>query len=382
MSSLSNFQDERKKTISKFYFLNKIIFFHIKFLFILLVILFFNCSNNNYNLRYFHFDYEVEIESTEGKKIELWIPVPQSNEVQTISQLSFQTSGLDYQLKTESKHQNKYLYIYSNEGTTENKYIKMSFNVLRKEHNNVDYKDVNPDDYLVSYSHVPIGDIFSNIINDNSLNKYDIKGIYNFVLSDMHYGKPKNSTSDDAYYSSKNPNTNEQWLPDNQVFGRLKVGKNKVVDIYQKSKKMNTKYTFGNGNSLYACDIGVGNCTDFHSYFMSLGRTLEIPIRFHMGFPIPTQPEGKVGGYHCWADYYVDGEGWYPVDISEADKDPGKAEYFFGTICKNRVDFMVGRDFKIDNYEEESVNLFIYPLLEVDDIKSNKYTKIFRYKNL
>ena len=27
-------------------------------------------------------------------------------------------------------------------------------------------------------------------------------------------------------------------------------------------------YTFGNGNSIYACDIGVGNCTDYHSYFI------------------------------------------------------------------------------------------------------------------
>ena len=35
-----------------------------------------------------------------------------------------------------------------------------------------------------------------------------------------------------------------------------------------------------------------------------------------------------------------------------------------------------------DNYEEESVNLFIYPLLEVDDEVSKGYTKRFSYKNL
>ena len=43
---------------------------------------------------------------------------------------------------------------------------------------------------------------------------------------------------------------------------------------------------------------------------------------------------------------------------------------------------MVGRDFSIDNYEEESVNLFIYPLFEVDDEKSINYIKKFSYKNL
>ena len=43
---------------------------------------------------------------------------------------------------------------------------------------------------------------------------------------------------------------------------------------------------------------------------------------------------------------------------------------------------MVGRDFTIDNYGEESVNLFIYPLFEIDDKKSEAYTKKFKYKNL
>ena len=60
------------------------------------------------------------------------------------------------------------------------------------------------------------------------------------------------------------------------------------------------------GNSVYACDIGVGNCTDYHSYFMSLSRTLNIPSRFHMGFNVPNKKEGKIGGYHCWSDYYVE----------------------------------------------------------------------------
>ena len=241
------------------------------------------------NNRYFQFIYEVEIEPTDGKKIELWIPIPQSNEAQTISELIYNFSGLSYQLKTEPIHNNQYLYIYSNDGVTDTTNIRISFNVLRKEHNNINYKNVNPSNYLRSYAHVPIGGIFSNIIKENNLSRHNIKGVYDFVLNGMHYAKPKNSSSDDIYYSSKNPNTNEDWLPDEGKFGRFAVTKDEVVNIYKESKKMNTKYTFGNGNSLYACDIGVGNCTDFHSYFMSIGRTLEIPIRFHMGFSIPAQ---------------------------------------------------------------------------------------------
>ena len=122
MSFLPNFQFESNNLISKLYFFNKTAFLHTRIIPIILFMLFLGCNVKKHNLRYFHFDYEVEIESTDGKKLELWIPVPQTNEVQTISQLSFQTSDLDYELKIESKHKNKYLYEfkvtdkYSNSG--------------------------------------------------------------------------------------------------------------------------------------------------------------------------------------------------------------------------------------------------------------------------
>ena len=37
--------------------------------------------------RTFNFNYTVNIESSNGKKVELWIPIPQSNEVQTITNI-------------------------------------------------------------------------------------------------------------------------------------------------------------------------------------------------------------------------------------------------------------------------------------------------------
>ena len=115
---------------------------------------------------------------------------------------------------------------------------------------------------------------------------------------------------------------------------------------------------------------------------MSLSRTLEVPARFHMGFPIPDAEEGKVGGYHCWADYYEEGLGWNPVDISEADKAPDKAEYFFGNVTESRVEMIVGRDFMLKGYDQGIINLFIYPLLEINDVKSDSFSKSFIYKNL
>jgi len=219
----------------------------------------------------------------------------------------------------------------------------------------------------------PTGDMFSSIIDDEKLSSLDIRAIYNYVLSGMHYGKPK--SINDKYYQ-------DPWLNDEDLYGKKEVTRDKVLELYKIAKTTKGNYTFGNGNSIYACNIGVGNCTDYHSYFMSLGRTLNIPVRFHMGFSIPLDDSGIVGGYHCWADYYVDGEGWHPVDISEADKAPDRVDYFFGTICENRVDMMVGRDFILDGYDNGRLNLFIYPQLEINDQISFNYKKSFSYKNL
>jgi len=324
------------------------------------------------NTRSFEFTYEVNIKPSNGKKIEMWIPYPQSNEVQNISNVEI-TSDLKYEIKDETKHGNKYIYIYSENGTTKPSSITMKFNGQRSEHKNKSYQGVDPKNYLAASSRVPTGSVFKDIIDTHKLSKNNMRGVYDFVLSGMHYGKPK--SVDNQYY--KDP-----WLNKDGRYGMKGVTRDQVVELYQTAKKKGGDYTFGNGNSMYACDIGVGNCTDYHSYFMSLSRTLEVPARFHMGFTIPQGDGGKIGGYHCWADYYIDGEGWYPVDISEADKNPDKAEYFFGTVNQHRVDMTTGRDFSLDGYDNGILNLFIYPILEINDQISSKFEKKFSYKNL
>ena len=125
---------------------------------------------------------------------------------------------------------------------------------------------------------------------------------------------------------------------------------------------------WGQGDSLWACDAGYGNCTDFHSLFMSLARARGIPTRFTMGFPLPPERgTGKVGGYHCWAEFYVPETGWTPVDISEADKHPELAEYYFGNLTEDRIAFTQGRDLEIvPGPSNGPINFFIYPVAEAD----------------
>jgi transglutaminase-like putative cysteine protease len=140
---------------------------------------------------------------------------------------------------------------------------------------------------------------------------------------------------------------------------------------------------WGRGDSLWVCDAKHGNCTDFHSLFISLARAEGIPARFEIGFPVPSGREGTIPGYHCWAEFYVSGEGWVPVDISEAWKDPQKHDYFFGTLDANRVQFSVGRDLTLQPKQDGGpLNYFIYPYVEVDGKPFEGIEKKFSYREM
>ena len=125
---------------------------------------------------------------------------------------------------------------------------------------------------------------------------------------------------------------------------------------------------WGRGDTLWACDSKRGNCTDFHSLFISMARSQKIPARYEMGFSIPTDKHsGEVAGYHCWSDFYLKGTGWVPVDISEAWKHPEKHDYFFGAHDVNRVQFTMGRDITLSPPQQgQPLNYFVFPYVEVD----------------
>jgi hypothetical protein len=138
-----------------------------------------------------------------------------------------------------------------------------------------------------------------------------------------------------------------------------------LVDEHVTYKKEGTGW--GRGDSNWVCDSRYGNCTDFHSLFMSLARSQDLPARFEIGFSLPTdKSEGPIAGYHCWAWFYLDGRGWIPVDISEADKHPQMKDYYFGNLTADRMVFSIGRDVELAPKASQSpLNYFIYPHVEV-----------------
>ena len=40
---------------------------------------------------------------------------------------------------------------------------------------------------------------------------------------------------------------------------------------------------WGKGDTLWACDAKRGNCTDFHSVFISMARSQHLPAKFEIG---------------------------------------------------------------------------------------------------
>jgi transglutaminase-like putative cysteine protease len=124
---------------------------------------------------------------------------------------------------------------------------------------------------------------------------------------------------------------------------------------------------WGKGDAMFACDVGTGNCTDFHAYFSALARSVGIPARFAIGAAIPSsRNDGGVSGYHCWVEFYADGK-WWPVDISEADKYSNLSTYYFGHHPANRLEFSRGRDLVVEPGPKSGpINFLAYPVLEVD----------------
>jgi uncharacterized protein (TIGR03000 family) len=171
-------------------------------------------------------------------------------------------------------------------------------------------------------------------------------------------------------------------LPDDQMAAARMIYD--AVNQHMRYSKEGTGW--GRGDVLWACDSKHGNCSDFHSLFISLVRANRIPAKFEIGFPIPEKRgAGEVAGYHCWAKFRPQGKGWVPVDISEASKNPSLREYYFGNLTEDRVTFSTGRDITLAPKQDgDPVNFLIYPYVEVDGkpYSNDKVQRKFSYEDV
>lgn len=301
--------------------------------------------------RKFQFEYKATVKDipSGAKRVDFWIPVPHDTPFQKIADMQIE-APYPYKLHT-AEYGNKVLHISLNNPQQSSFTVTMRFNAMRKEH---------VQERLQQASH-------SSVREDRDPNM-------------ARWLKPDRLVPIDGKI--------KQWAEEVVKAAGAKTDLEKVRAIYNHIvatvKYDKSGQGWGRGDIYYACDARRGNCTDFHAIFIGYSRALGIPARFAIGFPLPAdRGEGQVSGYHCWAEAYVNGVGWVPVDASEAAKNPAKREYFFGAHDENRVEFSIGRDLTLNPKQAgEPLNYFIYPYAEVDGKPLASIDKSFAYRDL
>ncbi len=264
-----------------------------------------------------------------GQKARIWLPVAPSNPYQTVKVVSRAVPGKT-QINKEPKFGNEILYTEAQADPEGKIRLTIDYRVTRKEvlnsHHTPPVTTAERAEFLKPDKLVPVG------------------------------GKPEQ-----VLLAGKE-------LPESG----LELGKSlyDIVNLHMVYSKKGTGW--GEGDAVWACDSKYGNCSDFHSLFISLARTKKMPAKFEMGFPIPeARGKGAIGGYHCWAWFSPDSKKWVPVDISEAnrarDTNPKMVDYYFGNLTENRVMFTTGRDINlVPRQDGPAVNYLVCPYVEVD----------------
>ena len=246
--------------------------------------------------------------------LQLWLPVPQSNEFQSIANLRFESPS-PHQLAT-APDGNRFFHTTLHAPAT----IHMRFRATRRERTLAPVPTPQPACCLHPDRLVPIDGRIAQwarqVAAGAQTNTGKARAVYNHVIETVKYDK-----------------SGKGW---------------------------------GRGDIYYACDARRGNCTDFHAIFIGYNRALGVPARFAIGLPLPPgKPAGEISGYHCWAEFWSPENGWVAIDASEAAKAPARRAYFFGAHDEHRIEFTRGRDLTLAPPQSgPPLNFSVYPYAE------------------
>ncbi len=277
-----------------------------------------------------------------GQTAKLWIPYPVSNENQTINNISVQGNMSSSGVYTDNTHKTPMLYAHWDKGVEKRKLI-FTFDVSREEvlHRDlpVAETDWNPKDYAQYLKATKLGPVDGEV---KELAESIVEG-QTTVL-----GKAK------AIYDWTVENTYRN--PDTRGCG--------MGDVYRLLQ-----------------DPG-GKCTDISSIYVALSRAAGVPSREVFGIRQGKKEIQDISKWqHCWAEFYLPGYGWVPVDPADVRKmmlkenielsdDRTKAwqKYFWGGIDPYRLKLGQGRDLKLNPAQNgEPLNYLMYPYAQVGE---------------
>ncbi len=291
------------------------------------------------NERKFNFHYAFTVKNIgAGERVRIWIPLAHSDAWQDVK-VTAKSGDLPLKQFAQTEYGNEVLYVETSKADKAEYRFSVDYDVVRREH-------------IVLVDGKPVGEKAGT--KAGKVQPVPKVELARFLEPDRLVpitGVPAQL----AEQETKGATT------------QLEKAKDIYDYVFRTMKYDKTGTGWGHGDTLWACDSKHGNCTDFHSVFISMARAERIPARFQIGFPLPADKHSaEIPGYHCWAEFYLPNVGWVPVDISEAWKHPEKHDYFFGAHDVNRFQFTQGRDLKLKPAQDgPPLNYFVYPYVEI-----------------
>ena len=318
-------------------------------------------------------DLSDESRYPEGKAAKVWLPVPQSDDYQNITQVDYTVTGEKAARLTTDSAGGKQLYIeWGADASPKDRVATLSYHIYRKavvrdeniasmEHGTV--AEAAAADEVVAEALKPTmwsGDLESGIVKetaDRIVKAAGAKTVYEkaFAIND--------------------------WMCDNMT----RIDDKKVL--------------FGDVVSILEGKRYAGSCMDMNSVFVALCRAEGIPARNLFGLRFAPKAPGKIGP-NCRAEFYLPGYGWVPADPALAIKQSwgyeseyigenapladiweGIKDMYWGNGEENWICVNMGRDITLDppqsidpgdEYLEVlnpggTINLYMFPYGEFGD---------------
>ena len=143
------------------------------------------------------------------------------------------------------------------------------------------------------------------------------------------------------------------------------------------------------GRTLEDCEGG-GKCADISAVFVTMARAAGIPARDVYGLRLGSPKNGNItSAFHCWAEFYLPGTGWVPVDPADVRKMMLVHDLKLGDkAAEEWREFFWGGDdlFRVTLNKESRgvvltprqngapINYFMYPFAQVDGKSLNYFT--------
>ena len=291
-----------------------------------------------------------------AKEIKLWIPYPVSNHFQRIEDVNIKGNHSVHSIYSDGVNGNMILFVQW-DGRIKNPKMTLQFRASRDEIVRKDFPEKeapwSKSDYLEYFKSYRL----------SSLNK-QVKDLSNEITS----GKTSVLAKARAIYD---------WVVENMFRDPAVKG-------------------CGDGDVCRLLEYKGGKCADINSVYVALARAADIPSREVFGLRLGKDMKNDITKWqHCWAEFYLPGYGWVPVDPGDVRKmmlvknlklADTKAkeyrEYFFGAVDQYRIELSTGKDIVLNPLQNaDPLNYFMYPHMEIDGKVSNSLTPdVFQYR--